>query len=345
MKGQQALTWLASLLLLVAGIPAPSSAEPVTIKAEPVMLLTDIAAANPEGSAEGIAKTVANGLVLDGVVTYAFSGSTVVLRAPGIYNNSPTRTTGTLRLELWATTTPPARAAAFTGYRLAVGPTLAPLQPQFHYSDVVQTTTFLRPPDGTYWIVFVLGEFNSVSCAGSNDSFCIQDSVVTSPQQTFGNPTPPPAAPTLGGNAKVLGSRGIVSSAATLYGGFELGTASRVYILVRGNSLGTLGVTPAYLDSPRVRLYNASGGDMVSQGGLPGFNDCLASNTETDLPVVNYYAGVRGQPVDGRDSCYTAFFAAGAYTFSVTPSVAGSTSSRTSVPSSGSVLFEVSLVQ
>ena len=124
---------------------------------------------------------------------------------------------------------------------------------------------------------------------------------------------------------QTLGSRATVTQTATLYGGFELRSTALVYILVRGNSLGTLGVTQAYLDAPRVRLYNSQGQDLVSQSGYTGFNFCLSANTVTDLPVLNYYANVRGQPAHSFDSCYAAVFAAGVYTFSVTPSIPGVT--------------------
>ncbi len=109
-----------------------------------------------------------------------------------------------------------------------------------------------------------------------------------------------------------------------------------------GNSLGSLGITQAYLDAPRVRLYNAQGTDLVTQGGLNGFNSCLTTNTTTDLPIINYYAQTRGAPVSSRDSCYAVTLNAGAYTFTVTPSISGVTSNNAvSVPTSGEVLFEV----
>jgi hypothetical protein len=128
-------------------------------------------------------------------------------------------------------------------------------------------------------------------------------------------------------NAKKLGSRGTVSPSKTLYGGFELARDALVYILVRGNSLGTLGVTQAFLDAPRVRLYDAQGHDIVSDQAGPGFNGCTAA------PVVSYY---QGGPVHARDSCVAQTLPAGGYTFSVTPSSG-------SAPDTGEVLFEVVL--
>jgi hypothetical protein len=137
---------------------------------------------------------------------------------------------------------------------------------------------------------------------------------------------------------KSLGSRATASPTATLFGGFELATASTVHILVRGNSLGTLGVTQNFLDSPRVRLFNSQGQDLITDGGVAGFTGC-SSTANAGAAVVNYYANVRGQPAHARDGCTSQVFAAGVYTFAVSPSTSGVISS----PASGEILFEVTL--
>lgn len=161
---------------------------------------------------------------------------------------------------------------------------------------------------------------------------------------TVSGTAPPPPPPSGGVSAKTLGSRATVSPAATLYGGFELLDGALVYILVRGNSLGTLGVTLGFLDAPRVRIYNSQGQDIVSDpGGRAGFNGCSASSAFA-TPVVNYYQNVRGQPAHERDSCIAQTLAPGPYTFTVTPSTPGvTTESTASTPNAGEVLFEVTL--
>jgi hypothetical protein len=145
-------------------------------------------------------------------------------------------------------------------------------------------------------------------------------------------------------STRTLGSRATATPSATVYGGFELAAQATVYILVRGNSLGTLGVTQAFLDAPRVRIYNAQGADLIfDQGGRGGFNYCLASQA-SQLPVRNYYAQVRGQPASEFDGCFAGTFPAGGYSFTVTPSIAGvTTGTENSVPSSGEILFEITL--
>lgn len=129
-------------------------------------------------------KTLANGLYFEGSFSYERTGDTVVLRLDRINNDSFSRTTGTLRLELWAATSQPPRGVGFSGYRLAVSNTLSPLPPRTYYSQVVRTTSFREPPPGTYWLVFVLTEFSS-SCSG-NDGYCVQDTGTFSTQRTFG---------------------------------------------------------------------------------------------------------------------------------------------------------------
>ena len=138
-------------------------------------------------------------------------------------------------------------------------------------------------------------------------------------------------------SANSLGARSTVTLSATAYGGFSLAQQATVYVLVRGNSLGSLGVTQAYLDLPRLRLFDSAGNDLISDNaGRAGFNRCVAS---TDAAVINFYAA-RGAPVNSNDACIGAVFSAGTYTFTVTPT---NFSNLQSSPLSGEILFEVML--
>jgi hypothetical protein len=145
-------------------------------------------------------------------------------------------------------------------------------------------------------------------------------------------------------SAQTLASRAFVTTTTTVYGGFQLAVSANVYLLVRGNSLGTLGVTQAYLDAPRVRLYNSRGEDLIIDGtGRPGFSACSAGQP-LEKPVADYYLFVRGQPAHSRDTCIAGRFSAGSYTFSITPSIPGvtTTSIQSDFPA-GEALFEVIL--
>jgi hypothetical protein len=126
-------------------------------------------------------------------------------------------------------------------------------------------------------------------------------------------------------SASTVASRGTVTSAITLYGGYEPAVSYSAIIVVRGPSLGTLGITQAYLDSPGVCIY--AGSTQIVCG-----NSCAASALQ---PIRDYYTNVRGAPLSTRDTCAVITGPAGAYTFTVNPSTI---STRT-----GEVLFEVTL--
>lgn len=184
-------------------------------------------------------------------------------------------------------------------------------------------------------------------CAAGLFAICSQSQAIGSAEtgKLVAIPAGSGAAVEKSTSAESLASRATVSGAATVYGGFAIASTATVYILVRGPSLRTLNVTQNALDAPWVRLYNSAGTDLVTTGTTVGFATCL-STAATDTPVVNHYQVTRNAPVQPRDACIAATLPAGAYTFTVTPSVPGFTSPPggvSSVPSSGEILFEVTL--
>ena len=137
-------------------------------------------------------KSVADGLVFNGNTSYNCENNNCVMRADRIDNNSNNRTTGTLRLELWATTNQPSRGGSLNGFILAVGSNLGQLGPRRSYTSVVSNGAQRSVTAGTYWVTLVLAEFDS-SCTTSNDRFCVSDTVTFSTRQTFGGGSNPPA--------------------------------------------------------------------------------------------------------------------------------------------------------
>jgi hypothetical protein len=111
--------------------------------------------------------------------------SDVTLTVPAINNDSP-RTRGLLRLEYWAAVkAPAARGESFaSGYRLARFANLSQLEPRTSHTNVVQSSATALPPDGTYWLVLLLEEYDPANCP-AEDGFCVQDSLASS-QRTFG---------------------------------------------------------------------------------------------------------------------------------------------------------------
>jgi hypothetical protein len=136
---------------------------------------------------------------------------------------------------------------------------------------------------------------------------------------------------TIGGNAlaagKTLGSRATISAGAPLYGGFQVASSGQhqIYLLVRGESLRTLGITSNNMDRARLQFFNGQGQLQVSANACSG-------------PAADYYRFVRGAPASPNDVCWSigGFVASGAYTFSVTPDSSG-------FRQSGEVLFEVAI--
>lgn len=133
-------------------------------------------------------KSLANGLYMSGPWNASWSSGTVVITLDRINNDSFTRTSGTLRLELWAVSSAVGRGESFTGYRLAVSSTFSPLATRTYYSNISRTSSFVAPPDGQYWLNLVLTEYSS-TCTLS-DGYCMQDSALSASQVTFGSPAP-----------------------------------------------------------------------------------------------------------------------------------------------------------
>lgn len=150
--------------------------------------LVAIEVAGPSGRATGDLnlKSLANGLYMSGSWVAVWENGSVSISVTRINNDSSTRTTGSLRLEFWAVTTAPPRGQGFTGFRLFSSSNINPLPPRTFYGDLLRTGAFTPPPNGTYWLVLVLSEFDSVNCPAT-DRYCIEDSDISTYQETFGS--------------------------------------------------------------------------------------------------------------------------------------------------------------
>jgi hypothetical protein len=138
-----------------------------------------------------------------------------------------------------------------------------------------------------------------------------------------------PGATTANAPLATIGSRGTVAALRRMYGGFTLDQQGSVMIAVRGTSLTTLGVSPNGLASPGLRLYDATGKDLLQNvnGGVT-VSSCASTN-----PTAQYYASVRGQPLANTDSClFPRTLPAGVYTFTIDPALP---------ETAGEILFEV----
>jgi hypothetical protein len=150
-----------------AGTGRPSSAATDLTVAFPQPHGAEVAS-RPPGAATGPAlpleahpDNASTGFFLSGGVTANWSASGIRMTAAHVQNQSG-NTSGTLRLELWATTTAPVFGNSISFYPL--GPTfqLGTLQNNFQFNNVDSGTLspYTPPPTGCYFVTVALTEFN-----------------------------------------------------------------------------------------------------------------------------------------------------------------------------------------
>lgn len=135
-------------------------------------------------------KSVADGLYMSGQFTYVLQGGVASITLQRVNNESFSRTTGTLQLSLWATTYEPQRGAGITGYRLATFPSLGVLPPRTYFEDIARSANYVPPPNGTYWLVLVLAEYNPAGCPSNSDGYCLEDTFTSFSQVRWGSAQP-----------------------------------------------------------------------------------------------------------------------------------------------------------
>jgi hypothetical protein len=118
-----------------------------------------IAAPQPKASGDG--------LQLSGF-TWRIADGQVYVTIDGIRNDSKTRSTGWLRLRLFASLQMPSRNEPFSGYPVATFSILPPLDPGGrHYAQTFEAPLALTPPPGRYWMRLALYEWSPSLCAGN----------------------------------------------------------------------------------------------------------------------------------------------------------------------------------
>ena len=110
-------------------------------------------------------------IVFVGNYSYSIStaNNTVVLSADELENTSSTSTSGTIRLELWLTTTPWNSGGSNTGYEIATyritGSSNGTLGPDQYFSNVSNTVTYVNhPPAGSYYVTLAAAEYRPAWC-------------------------------------------------------------------------------------------------------------------------------------------------------------------------------------
>ncbi|WP_348698764.1 S8 family serine peptidase [Duganella fentianensis] len=125
---------------------------------------------------------MSSNVVFVGNVSYSINPllGTVLLKADEIDNRSLTSSTGTLRLELWLTTTPWNTNGSNTGYEIATyrisGTSNGTLGPNQYFSNLSQTVSYAPPPAGTYFVTMAVAEYTGTA-PGVDNGYSIDDSV------------------------------------------------------------------------------------------------------------------------------------------------------------------------
>jgi len=106
----------------------------------------------------------ANGLFLEGTLGYQYSyngnNGTMSMTADRVHNTRASGVSGTLQLQLWATTTQPVAGQTIFAYTLGVY-TLGTLGAGQQFNNVnTGTIQFFPPPPGTYYITMALEEYD-----------------------------------------------------------------------------------------------------------------------------------------------------------------------------------------
>jgi hypothetical protein len=109
-------------------------------------------------------KASGDGLQLSGF-TWRIADGQAHVTIDGIRNDSTTRTTGWLRLRLYASMQMPSPNEAFSGYPVATFPILPPLDPGGrHQAQTFEAPLAFTPPPGRYWMRLALYEWSPSRC-------------------------------------------------------------------------------------------------------------------------------------------------------------------------------------
>lgn len=225
---------------------------------------------------------------------------TVRLNAERIENTSSVYTTGTLRLELWASRTPYI-GGGITGYRIGVLPinstTNGTLSPNYFYSNTTGVTPITNwPPDGSYYMTMMVSEYSPGACV-SADFYCIVDYGNFSNLMTVrgGNAVTGVSVPVSNRPLEIVGSYGVNVDLTANTVNFLL---DRIQNPATNHTTGTLRVelwatTSPYdggdLNGYRVAAYQAAGSTNGTLAGGQYFSDINVTSPITNRPPAGSY--------------------------------------------------------
>ncbi len=128
----------------------------------------------------GVSSANANDIVLDGTFGYSISGTRLTLDLGKIVNDRDGGKSGSLRVQLWATASPYSGGDIY-GYILGTK-NIGQLEGGYYFHSMSASTTYKRPPTGTYYVTLTLEEYTSAG-------FVIVDFLTFSGAKTFSSGT------------------------------------------------------------------------------------------------------------------------------------------------------------
>ncbi|SEQ29898.1 hypothetical protein SAMN04488038_105176 [Solimonas aquatica] len=177
--------------VLVDTVPPPGTYYPVLMVTEYTSACTsndgycfdDYLKLTPQLQVASSGGTSSNAVEVVGATssTPDYLAQTVRFKVAELHNGSLTRTSGSLRLELWATTSAYS-GGSISGYRMAVAPlaglsntnSQGTLRPAGSFTNLDTTVPISsQPPQGSYSGTLIVSEYNQ-SC-GTSDGYCIVD--------------------------------------------------------------------------------------------------------------------------------------------------------------------------
>lgn len=116
-------------------------------------------------------------LSIEGTGSWSISGSVITIGATKVANTSGGGSSGTLRLQVWATSSPYS-GGSISGYTLGTY-SLGVLDAGYSYNDISGGVSYTAPPPGTYYTTLTLEEYD-------DGGYSIVDYLTFSDTSTFG---------------------------------------------------------------------------------------------------------------------------------------------------------------
>jgi len=245
----------------------------------------------------GIAQAHAAGTPMEmrGNVAYQTlnNGTQVRINVETLVNTSQTQVSGTLHLILFATTGPSPIGQGYTLADSNLGtflPDTGRIQPTRGVSNLVTTTDFQLPPNGTYYVHLIVAEFPDLGTILDSRTF---SSLLT--VGGGGNPPPPPPPPGVDDHGNTAGTSSALTNGVSMNGRIDtvgdvdmfriqVSQRSRIDAFTEGSS-DTIG-----------RLYDAAGNLLAENDDVAGRPDPANLNFGIGIEVAagTYYVAVSG---------------------------------------------------